>query len=135
MTPDRPLESLLCREIQLCNFEAGRTQVLPSAQTQDELTLPRIVVAANSTQDATLAQAGVYPVTVRAIITISALDGSNNYMLDPLSEAVEDTLRNAEGIVDSFIQIHGAILGDTETEQSDDRVTRTVQATLYARVK
>jgi hypothetical protein len=135
MTPDRPLESLICREIQMSNFDAGRTQVVPANQVDDNLTLPRIVVSANSSPDPVLTQAGVYPVTIRATITLDALDGSNNYLLDPLSEAAEDTLRNAASIVDSVIQIHGATLSSIETDQSDDRVTRTISATLFARLK
>jgi hypothetical protein len=135
MTPDRPLESLLCREIQMANFDASRTQVVEGNKVVDDLTLPRIVVTANSQPDPVLAQAGVYPVTVRATISLNAMDGSDNYMLDPLSEAAEDTLRNAASILDTIVLIHGATLGDIETEQSDDRLTRTISATVFASLK
>jgi hypothetical protein len=85
--------------------------------------------------DATLAQAGVYPVDVQIEIHINALDRSDNYMLDPLSEAAETALAELTGLNDRLVWVHGQTIGDTETRQEGDRVTRIISATVHASLK
>ena len=135
MTPDRQLEALICSQIQIQNYESSRTQCLSANQTDVDAELPRVVVKCDSKRDPVMAQAGVYPVDVQIEIHINALDRSDNYMLDPLSEAAETALAELTSLNDRLVAVHGQTMGDTETRQEGDRVTRIISATVHASLK
>jgi hypothetical protein len=132
MTPEKALESLLVQRIQSYNFESQRTQVVAQHQSEETATLPRIVVSCSLEEDATLAQAGVYPCACDVSIHMNAMDGSDLYLLDPLVEAVDSVLSDYASLCDYRVVCHGGILRSSSSSTEGDSFVRSSTATLWA---
>lgn len=132
MTPEKALEALLVERIQGYNFESSRVQVVPQHQSDKLAVLPRIVVVCSLGQDAALATAGLFPVNVEVTVAVNAMDSSDNYLLDPLIEAVDATLSAWSELEDFRVRVFGGTLGQSSSLVADDRFERTISAVLWA---
>jgi hypothetical protein len=128
---------------------SGGVQVLIAKQ-QAKATLPRIEISATADQDPTLAQAGVFPISVSVVVMAEAREIAN---IQPLTQLVCDCLSSADsqetrvrtlpgGVLQYFqysgndeVAIYGSVLGSVVPQESDDMIMQTVDGVIWAKLK
>ena len=133
MTPEKELESLLVTKL-TTTLPSG-VQALPKQQITTSATLPRVVVSCDvSTEDQALAQVGVFSLSVEVQAMFDAITGTDPATtIQSTINVVDSTLLNWDSLADTNAICLGSTLGVGATTNDEDRLTRTITATLWAR--
>jgi hypothetical protein len=133
MTPEKELESLLVTKL-TTTLPSG-VQAVRKQQITTSATLPRVVVSCDvSTEDQALAQVGIFSLSVEVQAMFDAITGSDPATtIQSTINVVDSTLLNWDSLADNSAICLGSTLGVGATTNDEDRLTRTITATLWAR--
>jgi len=126
MTPDILLAEHIREQIKLLGF--NWLQVV-AMHDQAELILPRAVVVTSCNDDATLAQAAIFPCAVSVEVIAEARQDAD---IRTVSHEIELMMRCLQS--NRLVAVLGVNLGAIETTFSDDRISRKMAFVIFARL-
>jgi hypothetical protein len=130
MSPEKYLEAFL---VQRLNSLLPSLQTVGANQIEVDAVLPRMVVACTAANDdAGLARAGVFAVSVEVAILFDALAGDPEPTMNPLAYQVNEVLAEWEFLRNEYLLVCGGNFVSAETQNDEERITRTINWTLWA---